>query len=132
MTNEPPNQMILQMQMQMQMERRDIDDNILQKYLGQAILLDTISTINSNEAIACKLEDFSRNFVHLTDLKEMENGFLYLIDDPYTYYNPKNPLKIIAPSLTICKRNIENIIGWNEFLVLYEEGKKKIEGDDSV
>lgn len=121
MTKEPRLQMLLET------ERRDIDANIFERYVGQEVIIDINS---SGGAVAGTLKDYSRNFVYLGNgIKDMDDGLHSLLDYP-ELYSRKPVLKVIAPEMIISKSDIRGIISWREFMELYETAKKKEEEND--
>lgn len=121
MTKEPRLQMLLET------ERRDIDANILERYVGQ----DVIIGLSTKGSVAGTLKDYSRNFVFLGNgIRDMGCSIGYLLNSPLWDYSPTKKLKVIAPEMLISKSLIEVIISWREFMELYETAKKKEEENE--
>ena len=114
------------LQLRLETERRDIDANILERCVGQEVIIDSD---NLGRAVAGTLKDYSRNFVYLGNgIKDMDYGLDSLLDNPLQYPLTDAP-KVIAPEMIISKSDIRGIIGWREFMELYETAKKKEEGE---
>ncbi len=109
-------------QLRLETERRDIDANILERYVGHEVIIG----LSTKGSVAGTLKDYSRNFVFLGNgIRDMDCSIDYLLDSSLRDYSPTKKLEVIAPEMLISKSVIEVIISWRDFMESYETAKKK-------